>query len=68
MPESLKKNRYDFSRALAKEKEKGTILEPGSEFIPTQSLYQLFSKHEYWDKIHDIIRTGVSYPLDDLPE
>ena len=62
----LKKRKYDFTKALRKEK--GTILEPGSEFRPQETLEPLLQDHEHWETIRDIITNGVSYSLEDLPE
>ena len=44
------------------------MLEPGSEFRAKDILAPLLSQHEHWDKMEQIITTGVTYPLDHLPE
>ena len=62
----LKKSKYDFTKALLKEK--GTMLEPGSEFRLQQTLEPLLHDHEHWEKMSEIITNGVSYSLEDLPE
>ena len=62
----LKRNKYDFTKAL--QKEKGTMLEPGSEFRSRDILAPLLSQHEHWDKMEQIVTTGVTYPLEHLPE
>ena len=62
----LKRSKYDFSKALYKEK--GTMLEPGSEFRSKQILEPLFSDHVHWEDMSSIITKGVTYSLEDLPE
>ena len=62
----LKKSKYDFVRAM--QKELGTILEPGSEFRKHTDLQPLFSKHQHWPAMRDIISKGVNYNLEELSE
>ena len=62
----IKKQRYDFVRAL--DKEDGTMLELGSEFRLKSVLEPLLKKHEHWEKINEIITYGITYPLKDIPE
>ena len=53
----LKRSKYDLTRALLKDK--GTMLEPGSEFRSSKTLQPLLSKHENWDNMEQIITEGV---------
>ena len=62
----LKQSKYDFTRALAKED--GKMLEPGSEIRTKATIGLLFQDHEHWENMSDIIKVGVSYPLEDLFE
>ena len=62
----LKKNTYDFVRAIRKEK--GTIMEPCSEFRTHTDLEPLFAQHQHWPAMRDIISTGVTYDLEEMSE
>ena len=62
----LKRTKYDLTLAL--ERCKGTVMEPGSEFRRTAELKPLFHHHEHWEKMSEIIDTGLDYPLNDLPD
>ena len=62
----LKRTKYDLTLAL--ERCKGTVMEPGSEFRRTAELKPLFHHHEHWEKMSEIIATGLDYPLNDLPD
>ena len=62
----LKKARYSFTRALRREK--GTIMEPGSEIRSINKLQPLLNDHEHWEDMRQIMSTGVTYKLSNLPE
>ena len=62
----LKKVRYNFTRALRREK--GTIMEPGSEFRSIEQLQPLLHAHEHWEDMKQIMSTGVTYKLSNLSE
>ena len=57
---------WDLKKAL--EKQKGTMLSPGSEFREAEKVRRLWGKHPNWKKLKEIITDGVTYPLEDLPE
>ena len=61
----LKQCKYDFEKAL--EKEKGTMLEPGSEFREYHLLQPIFQHCEHWMVIKEFIATGVTYNLTVVP-
>ena len=60
----LKKYRYDLAEAM--EREKGTFMEPGSEFRPVEELQWIYGEHEHWSKIESIISNGVTYHIPEL--
>ena len=60
----LKRSKYDLSLAL--KKEKGSMMEPGSEFRSKPVLEPLFIHHEFWEKMGKIVSEGVSYPMEDI--
>ena len=62
----LKKYQYDLTVAL--KREKGTILEAGSEFRPIKDLKPLFSNHVHWNKMEKIITEGITYNIPEIPE
>ena len=62
----LNKYRYDFEAAL--KREKGTMLQPGSEFRDANNIEQLFQAHKLWPKMKDIVKNGVTYRLNELSE
>ena len=62
----LKKHKCDLEIAL--NKEKGTMLEPGSEFHKADTIEQLFHSHELWPKMKEIVQHGITYHLDSLTE
>ena len=62
----LKQCKYDFEIAL--QKEKGTMLEPGSEFREPHLLEPIFQHHEHWIKMKKFITEGVTYNLEEVSE
>ena len=50
------------------EKQKGTMLDPGSEFRDEAELAPIWGRHEYWDQMREITFGGVSYPLSEVTE
>ena len=48
--------------------EKGTVLQPGSEFRPTSLLGPLFCFHPLWRNVLRWLLFGVDFPLNDIPE
>ena len=44
------------------------MLETGSEFIEVATLEPLWEHHKHWHKMKEIVTTGLTYPLTDLPE
>ena len=57
----IKKYKYNFVRAC--NKQKNSIVTPGSEFRSIKHLTSLFSHHEDWDKLKSIIKNGCDYKL-----
>ena len=62
----LKHYKWDLCEAI--KRQKGTMLEPGSEFRKWETIRELWSKHENGEKLGKIIEQGLTYPLDTLPE
>ena len=62
----LKRYKYDLVAAM--KNEKGTMLEPGSEFRLVKTLEPLLKHHNNWQKFKKIITEGVDYNLEHLPE
>ena len=62
----LKHYQWDLPRALIRQK--GTIMEPGSEFRDWETLEPLWVAHRHWPKMKEIISKGVNYPLDPITE
>ena len=62
----MKKDRYDFTKALRREK--GSIMEYGSEFREVGKLKPLMWDHKHWKIMSTIMSEGVRYSLEDLPE
>ena len=60
----LKKHKYDLEIAL--NKEKGTMLEPGSEFRTKDTIEPLFQNHELWPKMKEIVQQGITYHLESI--
>ena len=60
----LKRSKYDLTSAL--HREKGTMMEPGSEFRLKSKLEPLFKNHEHWNNMSKIISKGISYPLEKI--
>ena len=52
----LKRDRYDLTKALRREK--GSMMEPGSEFRHTAKLKKLLHEHEHWKNGINNIRRG----------
>ena len=57
----LKKHKYDFTKALTKEK--GFIMKLGSEFRLVTHIEPLMKDHEYWLAMRKIITKAVPYNL-----
>ena len=57
----IKKYKYDFIKAC--EKQKDSIVTPGSEFRAIPHLTNLFSHHEDWKELRSIITDGCDYSL-----
>ena len=62
----FKKDRYNLTKAL--HRERGSMMEPGSEFRYISKLKPLLQEHENWEKMESIILEGMKYILDNLPE
>ena len=62
----LKRYKYDLVAAMRNEK--GTMLEPGSEFRLAKTLEPLLKHHNNWLKFKKIITEGVNYNLEDIPD
>ena len=62
----LKHYRWDLSEAI--EKQKGTMLEPGSEFRKWETVKSLWERHTNCDKLREILMNGLTYPLEKLSE
>ena len=62
----LKHYKWDLEFALTKQK--GTMLETGSEFGDVATLEPLWEHHNHWHKMKEIVTTGLTYPLTDIPE
>ena len=57
----IKKYNYNFIKAC--EKQKGSIISPGTEFRNISHLTKLFSNHEDWPELKSIIENGCDYKL-----
>ena len=44
------------------------MLDPGSEFRHEAELAPIWGRHEYWDRMKEIISGGVLYPLSEVME
>ena len=62
----LKHYKWDFTHALTKQK--GTMMEPGSEFRHHSILKPLWESHPHWEKLKEIVTKGVNYPLETITE
>lgn len=62
----LKSFNYDLSKAI--EAYPNSISSPGSELRPIQHLETLLGNHPNFPHIRKILRHGVDYPAQDLPE
>jgi len=61
----IKFNDYDLEKTI--QKQKNTILSPGSEFRSIPNLQKLLLHHEDWDEIKSIISRGCDYQLEPDP-
>jgi len=62
----IKHSDYDLQRCLNKQKD--TILTPGSEFRNIKHIRKLLQYHEDWPEIRDIISKGCDYQLGPDPD
>lgn len=60
----LEESDLDLGKAL--ENQRGTQLDPGSEFRPTEILEPLLENHPLWPRLNDQLKHGADFPLDDL--
>ena len=58
--------RYKHSLIVLLKKEKGMVVEPGSEFRSALDLEPLFKHHKLWEKMKRIVNAGVDYPLEEV--
>jgi len=62
----IKYTDYDFQKCVNKQKQ--TILTPGSEFRDIQKIRKLLQYHEDWPEIRNIISIGCDYKLGPNPD
>ena len=61
----LKHCKHNLTTLL--KKEKGTMIQPGSEFRLASDIEPLFRHHKLWKKMKKIVEEGVDYPLEEVP-
>ena len=62
----LKHYRWDLEVAL--DRQKGTMVHPGSEYREVNIVEELWRRHELWPKMRRILEEGVDYPLEEISE
>ena len=62
----LKHYKWDLEKALTRQK--GTMLETGSEFREVEILEPLWSRHKFWPNMKKIVTEGLTYPLEEIPD
>ena len=60
----LKRSKYNLTLELCREK--GAMMDPGSESISESKLEPLFKDHKYWQKMSEIVSKVISYPLEEI--
>ena len=58
----LQEHAFDLHDAISSQP--NSIVSPDSDFRPAEAVDPLFSQHEYWPYLREIINIGCSYPLD----
>ena len=61
----IQRHNYNLATTL-EHSSKGTQLQPGSEFKPTEDLNLLLSDHTLWEKTKQILDYGCTIPLNKL--